>query len=163
MVHRNWQLAEEKFFIYIYIHYTHSRPLYLYFSRVHRPLYIYIYICTVSIISTAATRPRGAFLTLYNIYYYMYIYKIFSNYNFRRACLIRKSRFACSGKSKENMNAFPSFSFWYFLLKFDLTPPPPLPPSSSTALPTGVCYCFYTLLQRHIRALRYFSRHNCSH
>jgi len=78
-----------------------------------------------------------AWCTFNTIQYYICLYKIFSNYNFRRTRLIRKSRFACSGKSKENMSAFPSFRSWF---SFEIWPDR----SPHAALQAGVCYCFFS-------------------
>jgi len=127
-------VGRRKVSLYIYTYTyplsTHTRPLYLYFSRVHRPcIYIYTYNKYRSYTTAWCT-----FNTIRDIIY-IYLYEIFSNCDFRRARLIRKSRFACSGKSKENMSAFPYFRFWF---SFEIWPdrfPPPLyrPPSHRAA------------------------------
>lgn len=140
-------------YIYIYIHYPHTRPLY-YCTCPELIVRIYTHNKYSSYL------PRDALLTRYNIVYYIYLYKIFSNYNFRRTRLIHKSRFACSGKSKENMSAFPPFRFWFsFEIWADRSPlPSHCPPPYQPAL-----VIVSSLLQRHTIALRYFLRRNCSH
>lgn len=127
------------------------------FILVYVPSSSSVYIRTIS---TAATRPRGALLTRYNIIYYIYLYKIFSNYNFRRMRLIHKSRFACSGKSKENMSAFPPFRFWF---SFEIWPDRSLHPHICPPPYQPALVIVSSLLQRHTIALRYFLRRNCSH